>query len=140
MMRPLMMALTASLLAAPLWAQSAPEDLLDQAMLLGPARLDSSGGRNTIFGEAGANSYVASLSGTGCAPGNAGCTSVSFQAVAQPAQGAVAAWQAAGLGGTLTEGGDGWLVLSLTSPLGDAATAFQAWGALIGEFGARFGN
>jgi len=130
-----------ALAAAPAWAQSAPESVLDQAMLLGPARLEAAGGQPTIFGEAGANSYVATLSGAGCAPGGSGCDRVAFQAVAPPGSPeAVAAWAAAGLGGSVVTGPDGWVVLTDEATLGDAGAALRGWGALMAEFAARFGN
>lgn len=130
-------------LATPLWAQSAPDTLLTQAMLLGPARMESAGGTLTLFGEAGSMSYVAEATGPDCSPEGGACDSIAFQAVAPPpADGsdAVADWQGAGLGGTLTIGSDGWLVLDDSAALDDAAATFQDWGRLVAEFQERYGN
>lgn len=141
-MKPLL-AVLATVLATPLWAQSAPDTLLNQAMLLGPARMESAGGTLTLFGEAGSMSYVAEATGPDCMPEGSACDRIEFQAVAPPPPGggdAAADWQGAGLGGTLTVGGDGWLVLSDSAALGDAAAAFQAWGSLIAAFQDRYGN
>jgi len=131
-----------ALLATPLSAQTAPGDLLTQAMLLGPARMEDAGAGLTIFGEAGTASYVAMASGPDCSRSGSNCSTLSFQAVAPPPAGgdAAADWQAAGLGGTVSVGGDGWLVLTHNAPATDPAAAFHAWGGLMREFSARFGN
>ena len=136
------LALGLALLATPLSAQTAPGDLLTQAMLLGPARMEGAGGQLTLFGEAGAMSYVAVATGPDCTPSGSGCSAVSFQAVAPPAGSGdpAAQWQAAGLGGSVTTGSDGWLVLTSQATLGDAAAAFADWGRLVAEFQSRFGN
>ena len=130
------------LLGTPLSAQTAPGDLLTQAMLLGPARMEDAGAGLTIFGEAGPASYVAMASGPDCNASGSNCTTLSFQAVAPPSASgtAVADWQAAGLGGSVAVGGDGWLVLTLSAAATDPAAAFQALGGLMREFSARFGN
>lgn len=131
-----------ALLATPLSAQTAPEDILGQAMLLGPARMEDAGGSLTIFGEAGAASYVAMASGPDCSRSGSNCSTLSFQAVAPPAAAGdpVADWQGAGLGGSVNVGGDGWLVLTFDASAADPAAAFQAWGGLMQEFSSRFGN
>ncbi|MFV1875941.1 hypothetical protein [Nioella sp.] len=131
-----------ALLATPLSAQTAPGDLLGQAMLLGPARMEDAGGSLTIFGEAGTASYVAMASGPDCSSSGSNCSTLSFQAVAPPPSGgdAAADWQASGLGGSVSVGGDGWLVLSHSASAADPAAAFQAWGGMMQEFSARFGN
>jgi len=132
-----------ALLAAPLWAQSAPQDLLDQAMLLGPARMENAGGQLTLFGEAGAMSYVAVATGPDCGTTGSACDEIRFQAVAPPAAASgdpVADWQGADLGGELSVGGDGWIVLTQSAELGDAAAAFQSWGGLMSAFQSRYGN
>ena len=131
-----------ALLATPLSAQTAPGDLLNQAMLLGPARMEDAGGNLTIFGEAGTASYVAMASGPDCSSSGSNCNTLSFQAVAPPpASGdAGADWQAAGLGGTVTVGGDGWLILTHSAPAADPSSAFAAWGGMMQAFSNRFGN
>lgn len=136
------LALGLALLATPLSAQTAPGDLLTQAMLLGPARMEGAGGQLTLFGEAGAISYVAVATGPDCTPSGTACSALSFQAVAPPAGSGdgAAQWQAAGLGGSVTTGSDGWLVLTSQATLGDAAAAFGDWGRLVAEFQSRFGN
>lgn len=132
-----------ALLATPLSAQTAPGDLLDQAMLLGPARMEDASGSLTIFGEAGTASYVAMASGPDCSSSGGNCSTLGFQAVAPPPAGgsdAAAEWQDAGLDGSISIGGDGWLVLSLSASAADPAAAFQSWGSLMQEFSTRFGN
>ena len=131
-----------ALLATPLSAQTAPGDLLNQAMLLGPARMDDAGANLTIFGEAGTASYVAMASGSDCSSSGSNCSTLSFQAVAPPPTSgdAAASWTSAGLGGNVSVGGDGWLVLTHSASAADPAAAFQAWGGLMAEFSSRFGN
>lgn len=134
--------LSLALLASPLWAQTAATDLHTQAMLLGPARMETTAGQLTIFGEAGTMSYVALATGPDCSADGAACDRISFQAVAPPPDGGdpVATWQGTGLGGTLRIGGDGWLVLTDEAGLDDPSAAFQSWGRLMNEFQARFGR
>lgn len=136
------LALALSLTAMPLWAQQAdPESLQRQAMLLGPARMETAAGQLSIFGESGAASYVALATGPDCTETGSACDRIQFQAVAPPVEGdPVADWQADGLGGTLATGTDGWLVLSDETTLGDPAAAFEDWASLMAEFQARFGR
>lgn len=131
-----------AMLATPLWAQTAPGDLMNQALLLGPARMEDAGSGLTIFGEAGSVSYVAMASGPDCTTTGGNCSDLSFQAVAPPPSGgdAAASWASAGLGGSVAVGGDGWLVLTYSASVADPATGFQTWGGLLREFSARFGN
>ena len=136
------LALALSLAAAPLWAQAAPDALQTQAMLLGPARMETAGGQLSIFGESGPASYVALATGPDCTETGSACDRIQFQAVAPPPANGdpVAEWQADGLGGTLATGTDGWLVLSDEATLGDPVAAFQGWGSLMAEFQSRFGR
>ncbi len=142
-MNRLILATLAGLAATPAVAQTAPETLLNQAMLLGPARMEDAGAQLTVFGEAGTQSYMATASGPSCTSAGTACTSIEFQALAPPASAeTLGAWQAEGRAGTVTEGPDGWIVLTLDADLsGDAAQqTFQDWGALLAAFQDRFGG
>jgi len=135
------LALALSLTATPLWAQAAPDALQTQAMLLGPARMETAAGQLSIFGESGAASYVALATGPDCTETGTACDRIRFQTVAPPVGGdPVADWRADGLGGTLATGTDGWLVLSDEATLGDPAAAFDGWASLMAEFQSRFGD
>ncbi len=142
-MRPLF-TLALALLASPAAAQSAADDVLVAAQLLGPARMESAGAQLTIFGEAGPSGYVAALSGTECSAASAtACDTVTFTAFAPPSDEAtLAAWNAAGHGGEVVAGEDGWLVFTAESGLGGEATsaAFTEWASTLMEFNATFGN
>lgn len=132
-----------ALLAAPSWAQTSPQSLMDQALLLGPARMEDAGGQLTLFGESGTMSYVAVAIGSDCGTTGSACDEIRFQAVAPPSSSAgdpVAEWQDAGLGGSLAIGPDGWLVLTDEASLGDAAEAFGNWGRLMDAFQDLFGR
>lgn len=141
-MNRLILAILMGLTAGPVLAQTAPETLLNQAMLLGPARIEDAGTQLTLFGEAGTQSYMATASGPACTSTGTACTTIEFQALAPPAGAeALATWQAEAHEGTVTQGPDGWMVLTLQAQLpADPAQTFQDWGALAAAFHQRFGG
>jgi len=117
----------------------APQSLLEQAMLLGPAQLRDTGGQMTIFGQAGTATYSADLSGPDCTPEGAGCDRIQFTSIAPPAdQSAIDGWNAAAQGGTLTLD-QGWLRLtSDVAVAGNAQAAFSGWNTLLSLFAQSF--
>ncbi len=123
-------------------AQSAAEDVLNTALLLGPARLEQ-GTVLTLFGQSGTADYVAELTGNACDIGQTQCETVRFQAITFSANtdGAANAWAATGQAGELTVDPAGVLILSMEASLiNGAQPAFTSWQNALSAFQAQFGG